>query len=97
MTPKNGGYRQRKSHSAEKNAIFDVFRKALSYNSLQSLFICNPSVYKIRICESLGFGARKTMFRRVKGHVSSHHTLPLATPKVRYGSEKPKLSQNEEL
>ena len=35
----------------EKNAIFDVFRKALSYNSLQSLFICNPSVYKIRICE----------------------------------------------
>ena len=39
---------------------------------------------------------RKTMFHRVKGHVSSHHTLPLATPKVRYEGEKPKLSQNQE-
>ncbi len=38
------------------------------------LFVCNQTVYKIRICESLGFGARKTMFCRAKGYVSDDQT-----------------------
>ena len=39
---------------------------------------------------------RKTMFRRVKGYVSSHETWSLARSKVRYEGEKPKRWENEE-
>ena len=43
------------------------------------LSVCNRTVYKKRICESLGFGARKVRFHRVKG----------------FGAVKAKLSQCE--
>jgi len=33
------------------------------------IYFCKQAVYKIRICESLGFAVRKTMFRCVKGYV----------------------------
>ena len=33
------------------------------------MIVCKRAVYKIQICESLGFVARKVMFRRVKGDV----------------------------
>ena len=35
---------------------------------------CNLTVYKIQICESVGFSVRKLTFRRVKDHVSGDET-----------------------
>ena len=60
------------------------------------ILICKRAVYKIRICESLGFAARKTMFRRVKGNVWCDETWSLVRSKLTFRSAKPKRWENEE-
>ena len=57
---------------------------------------CKRAVYKIQICESLGFVARKTMFRRVKAYVSSHETWSLARSNLTFRAVKAYLSEKEE-
>ena len=58
--------------------------------------ICKRAVYKIRICESLGFAVRKTMFRCVKGDVWGDETWSLAQSKLTFRGARAELSQNEE-
>ena len=57
---------------------------------------CKRAVYKIQICESLGFVAPKVRFRRVKAYVSSHETWSLARSNLTFRAVKAYLSENEE-
>ena len=52
---------------------------------------CKRAIYKIKICESLGFVAPKVRFRRVKGDVWDDETWPLAQSKHTFRDVKPKL------
>ena len=60
------------------------------------IYFCKQAVYKIRICESLGFAVRKTMFRRVKGYVWGDETWSLAQSKLTFRAAKAKRWENEE-
>ena len=59
------------------------------------IYFCKQAVYKIRICESLGFAVRKTMFRCVKGYVWGDETWSLARSKLTFRAPKAYFSQNE--
>ena len=60
------------------------------------IYFCKQAVYKIRICESLGFAVRKTMFRCVKGYVWGDETWSLARSKLTFRAAKAKRWENEE-
>ena len=89
LSPKNGGYWQRKGRSVEKTPFFDIFRKSLSYIWLRRLLSVNGRFTKdefakgkVSLRQRPCFVVWKTMFQATKHDLWCSQSLCFAVRKM---------------